>query len=452
MRNFVEKLLIVGFFVTFATGAQAGETREQYRQRVRQEIMNSGGEPTVEAPRIGDNARDLVDEYRITNLQEMENAKLKSATLAESPWSDFYWPTYAGGIANRYGDVNYNAALVWKDNEKYLLKMIGRGTEEELSPAEKYDLLVGDPYFTMSKRAAQAGAPYADNRGEVETWFGICHGWAPASFMLPRPKKAVKVRAADGREITFTPSDIKALASQLWANARVRNRFVGGRCEEKDPARDSENREINPKCFDSNPATWHLAVVNQIGVAKRSFVLDAQNNYEVWNHPVFSYVYSYKNPATGKDANTLQEAKAKVGSYQDPLRAHRAENAVSVVRVVMSVDYVSESQPTVAKEDNPGFDVHVNKNFVYDLELDETDNIVGGEWHSFIHPDFLWVPLADQKPRTEGDRWVVRGGESWDGAAPLPNTWREAAKISSRMDSPLALIVEALFQRANAQE
>lgn len=450
MRKIVRISGILSLIVTLASPAVAADSsREQFRNEVRRKIMESSQSIEAEAPRLGDQAKDLVDTYQITNLREMEQRNLLAAALKDSPWSDFYWPTYAGGIANRYGDSDYNAALVWKDNEKYLLKMLGRGTNFELSPAEKYDLLVGDPYFTLTRRSAQAGAPYADNRGEVETWFGICHGWAPASFMLKRPEKAVKVVGADGREITFTPSDIKALASQLWANARVRNRFVGGRCEEKDPQRDEDNREINPTCLDNNPATWHLAIVNQLGVAKRSFVMDAQNNYEVWNQPVFSYVYTYKNPATGKETSSLQEAKAAVGSFQDPLQEHRSPSAKSIVQIVMSVDYVSESQPSEALEDSPGYDVHVNKNLVYDLELDGSDEIVGGEWHSYTHPDFLWVPLADQKPKTEGDRWVFQGGEQWVANQPMPSTWREAAKISSRMDSPLAFVVEKLFELSN---
>ena len=43
---------------------------------------------------------------------------------------------------------------------------------------------------------------------------GICHGWAPAAFMVQRPTKMVEVLAADGKtKIKFYPSDIKALAN-----------------------------------------------------------------------------------------------------------------------------------------------------------------------------------------------------------------------------------------------
>ena len=41
---------------------------------------------------------------------------------------------------------------------------------------------------------------------------GICHGWAPAAYMLPRPRNTVRVRDFSGNhEITFYPSDIATL-------------------------------------------------------------------------------------------------------------------------------------------------------------------------------------------------------------------------------------------------
>jgi len=49
----------------------------------------------------------------------------------------------------------------------------------------------------------------------VETWMGICHGWAPASYMLARPRRTLSLKSPDGVLIRFFPSDVKALASLL---------------------------------------------------------------------------------------------------------------------------------------------------------------------------------------------------------------------------------------------
>src|SRR6185436_9002354 len=98
----------------------------------------------------------------------------------------------------------------------------------------------------------------------------------------------------DGKTpLLFYPSDLKGLASLLWATTDPPSRGVGGRCEDTNPKKDRNGRVISPACFDSNPGTWHLAVVNQIGVAKRSMVIDATYDFEVWNQPVYGYRYRY---------------------------------------------------------------------------------------------------------------------------------------------------------------
>ena len=43
------------------------------------------------------------------------------------------------------------------------------------------------------------GKQYWERYGSVETWMGICHGWAAASFMMDRPQKKVTLKAYDGK-------------------------------------------------------------------------------------------------------------------------------------------------------------------------------------------------------------------------------------------------------------
>lgn len=438
MRLGITFLFVTAFLCVAGEAPAAGLGRSEVRARI---LARHDGR----APLPNDRAADLVDRFEVDNLAEMERRKLESAKVPVSPWSGYYWPIYGGVIANRYGDPNYNAALIWSHNEAYLSRMIGRGTTEELSPAEKYDLLVGDADFTLTRRMIAAGRPFANAKGEVETWFGICHGWAPASFFLPRPERAVKARASDGRELVFTPSDLKALGSLLWANAPFPTRFVGGRCE----ARGGSGRsEVNNDCLDNNPATWHLAVVNQIGIAGKSLILDAEKNYEVWNQPAYSYRYFYVNPRTKKTVPTLREAKAEIGSFRDSRARYRAKEARSVVEIVMSFDYLVENTPSLSLSDSAADDAHMVVTYAYDLELDENDRIVGGEWHSLDHPDFLWVPSSDARPLSEGDLLLDRRRDRnvWTGREPVPADWRDAAIAGSHREQPLARIVERLFQ------
>ena len=441
---------LLALFLSFSAFAADPQI---YREQVRDWVVSHGNFLRfTSAPRRNDLPGGMVDELRFTSLADMEANKLMKATLAVPPWSGSYWPTYAGQIANRFGDANYGALMSWDSNKSYLEKMMGSGSDEQLSPAEKYDILVGDANFTLTKKMIQAGDLALGQDGKIPSWFGLCHGWAPASYMMPRPSHSVKVMADSGREISFSPSDLKALASLLWASSPGKTLFIGGRCEEKNPERDYLNREKNPDCLDTNPGTWHLAVVNQIGVAQRSFVLDVTAGYEVWNQPVLGYDYYYINPLTGKRSRKLQEAKVGIHNLrEDSLGAVRSRRAESLVKVVMNLKYIAENNPTLETEDSIGQDFFSSIELSYDLELDASDKIVGGEWLSPVHPDFLWTPAKGTIPSSVGDDWLSSAADAslWQAGRPLPAAWKAAALMSSASEQPLAKVVYHLFALAS---
>ena len=104
------------------------------------------------------------------------------------------------------------------------------------------------------------GENYYRTYGTVESWMGICHGWAPASYMERRPEHVVEALAADGQtKIRFFPSDLKALASLLSASGQFENRFIGSRCNDKNPPTDVNGRITDPACYGENSGTWHLS-------------------------------------------------------------------------------------------------------------------------------------------------------------------------------------------------
>ncbi len=434
-------LLVLVFLFSQAYGMDRETWREQWRAEW---VQNKFFGQTI-APGANDRAENLVDELRYRSLSEMEGADLKRASTRKQPWSDSYWPIYSGLIANRYADANYDAALNWALNERYLLAQLGRGPLEQLSPAEKYDLLVGDTNFTLTKQMIGEGRSYHERYGSVETWMGICHGWAPASYMEDRPARAKEVLAANGSKILFYPSDVKALTTLLWAKGNYPVRFIGGRCNDRSPRRGEGNRLENPDCLDSNPGTWHLAVVNQIGVSRRPFILDVNYDYEVWNQPVIGYQYNYADPKTGLKVEKLVEAMRPVDS-SDPRRKWRAPTAVTYVRIEMSVSYMLESGPSTALLDTLDDDVIGSAFFSYDLELDADGKIVGGEWLQTAHPDFLWTVPVGRRARAVGDLALDQAEDKshWSEAAAVPESWRTAALLSSPSGQPLARIVERL--------
>ncbi|MGK5083191.1 hypothetical protein WDW37_07775 [Bdellovibrionota bacterium FG-1] len=403
-----------------------------------------------------DLVEDLVDntDTLVRTLDQMETQNLKSAELAESPWSDSYWPIYLGTLGQRYADNQFPGNASWFLNQQYVINPVTSALSifqagdvtaiDSLSPSEKYDLLTGDSNQGLTQAMWSDGEGYYRENGSVENWMGICHGWAPASYSLPRPTRTVQVLAANGQtRLTFYPSDIKGLASLLWARTRTESRFIGGRCNEKDPQMDPNGRIISQDCFDTNPGTWHLTMINQIGVAKRSMVIDATYDYEVWNQPVYSYQYSYFNPQTGEPAETLSAAQVALNDFKDDkFKSYRSKNARTVVGIAMDLTYIEETNPSHAKTDSPKNDNPTTVRYMYDLELDTHGAIIGGEWYQNAHPDFIWTPGLGEKAKTPGDRFATG---KWEANEVLPETWRKAAAKTAKGGMPLAKIVEQLI-------
>jgi hypothetical protein len=412
-----------------------------------------GRAPCAEA----DRAELLVDRLEHRTLDAMQAADLTAAKLAESPWSDDYWALYLGVLGKRYADVRFPAGADWHENHDYIQRHPARdivarenaAAIDLLSPSEKYDILVGDTSMGLTRRMWAEGKYYYDSTGDVESWMGICHGWAPASYCLPRPRHAVDVLAADGRtHLRFYPSDIKGLATLLWANADTVSRFVGGRCNDKDPATDASGRLVSERCFDTNPGTFHLAVVNQLGVCRRSAVMDATYDYEVWNQPLHAYRYALFNPQTRRYTPNLAAAQVSRTDYtRDHFRGRRAQAAAAFVGIMMELTYVVETAPTHALEDSPAQDRLRMARYLYDLELDGSGQIIGGEWYTNKHPDFLWTPPPNTRARTPADA-LVSG--TWAAGTTVPEAWRRTAwrAADSASPSPLAAIVEALIARS----
>lgn len=412
-----------------------------------------------------DRAEDLIDlgSDLVKSLAEMDEKGLNRGELSVRPWSDDYWAIYKGVLAFRYADPNKKDDSDWAINTDYVRDnksdlLIESGFINLLSPAEKYDLLVGDKNETLTQSMLEEGRSYYENQGEVESWMGICHGWAPAAFMLDRPTSIVNVVAADGETmIPFYPSDIKALGSLLWAEVRTYTNFSGGRCNAKDPKRDEESgRIIDQDCFDTNPGTWHKSVVNQIGISDRSFVIDATYDYEVWNQPVYAYSYRYFNPQSYDSSyDDYQAVAVAVEDYtKDKFKSFRDSKAKSIVGVEMRLQYIAETHPTHREYDNKNYDYVTSVTYRYDLELNEKGEIIGGEWYSNKHPDFLWVPPQGTRALTRLDKLIeeaIEGGRKdlvWEKDAPVPAIWQQYIRDYSRQGQPLGLIVEGLIERS----
>lgn len=390
----------------------------------------------------------------IKKLQEMEDMNLSEGKIDIQPWSDNYWPIYRGITGARYANEQFNELYTWPESYDFIKKnpaieIFQKGDPasiDTLSPAEKYDLLLSTDQTPLTEQSWKEGSSYYNRDGKVEDWMGICHGWAPASYMSPRPKKKITVIAADGKTpINFYPSDIKALTSLIWAKVDTPTRFIGGRCNDENPQLDNLGRPILNDCLDTNPGTWHMSVVNKIGVKKRSFIMDATFDYEVWNQPVLAYSFSYFNLEDKKISKKWQEVVIPLAEYSnDRYKKYRSPAAKRVIGVNMEVTYLAENMPEHEETNNFETDHTITVLYTYDLELNDKGEIVGGEWYKNSHPDFLWTPESNAKPLTSHDYYLM-GEKKWDGKAPLKSSWTEMAKKSALRGRPLYKIVESLI-------
>lgn len=273
-------------------------------------------------------------------------------------WSDSYWPRNEGGISRRWQDLSGN--VKYKVLTEKVARRLSNSEISKLSPAEKFDLLQDDYSFSFTRKIKRQNPL---NRPE---WEGICHGWAVASIHHSQ-FQTMKLKSKSGKEITFASSDAAALISYYYARVGGgKVRFLGRRCWEN-----PGNTGI--KCTDMNAGAFHVVLTNLIR-EKKSFVMDLDPYKHVWNFPVLGY-----------DSRLMEERKPSKES---------APGTVREILVATKLSYVMETGP----EWSPPLRAVGVKDYWYWLELDASENIIGGSWSDANHPDFAWVSAPVKVP------------------------------------------------------
>lgn len=380
----------------------------------------------------------------VDTLSELDRPELSKAIAPTAAWhNDGEWSMAEGLIANRYRDEGYTGRLSWRDRREYLMRTNVRRVYEmkkgsdrneainRMSPAEKYDLLVGLLDDGLTTALIKEVSRFSD-AGRLYDWLGICEGIAAASVSVPKPTETVEMIAFDGvTKVRFSAVDIQGLAAFLWSEYTTRIGVVGARCE--------GGNENDPACFDTNPGTFHVGMLNIVGLRKQPLMGDFSNDSEVWNYPVQSYKLRYFNPQNRSFYDSAVKASIPMQNYKDDrFKSKRSPKAVRVVGVQMSFGI------STANNDG-GSDFEVT----YDLEIDSNGVIIGGEWDSGDHPDFLWAIPPGFKPSTVGDQLLPQGA-TLDRTASAE--WTSAAKIGAARIQPLALVINRLVELSAKQQ
>lgn len=371
--------------------------------------------PTLAGEASGRIGEFIGDGQFTTQVFELATKSGLKGASKEQPWSGSYWPLHSGSIANPYNENNgawinntFRKLKSVKANakhfEKRLVEIRQKWKElppemiDEMAPSEKYDLFLGDYDFTLTRSIWISLFEQYDRIGKLALWEGSCHGWATSSSYVGRPKNLIRVMSLDGRYlIPFYPDDIKALATLLWANSLIQDHTIvlGQRCNSRNPEFDESNGKVlSETCQGVNPADMHVSLLELMGARKQTYIVNRENNTQVWNQPIVSYEMKYFNLSNGKEGN-LQDVILARQQYADPFRAYRSGRATSVVGVDLVLKYASERNPTHRKTDKPENDKIKKLHFRYDLELDGDNKIIGGEWIS-----------SDDSPQDEDDTGV----------------------------------------------
>jgi hypothetical protein len=445
-------------FINYDEVEKTFEERNSVRQKIK--LSNPEFKPWVIVDSTTDNPASLVDGGNVvTRILDLDSAGLAKSVLPKerSPWGDSYWPMHKGLIANRYADPGFPRSKVWVENYSYVMSRPAQGVFasgnsraiNNLSPAEKYDLLVGDHNMTLTRYAWSEGKKYNDHYGTVWSWMGICHGWSAAAHMLaPNITEPVSLKTPSGRRITFYHGDVKALNSMLWASASPPARFLGGRCKVTRPQKNKFGRIIDPICWDNNPATYHLALVNQVGRNKRSFVMDTTYDIQVWNFSIAGYNSVYFNPQTLRPTTNINQAIIPIEKYSlDKFKEFRSSEARYVVGVAMDVTYIAAMNP---RHSAPKDTVTKTYRYFYDLELNSSHNIIGGEWYTNSHPDFIWTFDPESQATARGELDI--DPMEWNLSESIPSYWTPIAKRASAVGIPLASVIKRIVQAVPSTE
>lgn len=316
-----------------------------------------------------------------------------------TPWPDDYWAYYRDSVNYRWrGHQNlspaelYDAAFNnWTMPNGFMDLQPQTGNRNDWD-AEYYQQ-IGPLASDVHRRRGNIDATNGrddDGDGEIdetddydgiETWWGVCHAWAPAAVMEPEAQEAV---THNGQ--TFTASDIKAL--MMIAYDATPAFMLGGRCNARELDRNEEGRVTAEECRDVNAGAFHVVVTNMLGIHHRSFVEDRTTNYEVWNQPLRSYeITSLRDGLSASEAMSILGESGNTYAYNS--------QAVSFAEVRMRLRYITESSPSVGPRLDEIDRFTRSDYYHYILELDAGGEIIGGVWtdeSQLSHPDFLWLP------------------------------------------------------------
>jgi len=325
--------------------------------------------------------RNAGQSVRSTGLYQKYNHGKKDYSFPDekAPWGANYYPMEDNGIANRWQIGSEKKEGLSGDTLNDILTPIRAKDLTEsgialLSPSEKLDLYLGNYDFKITKRELRSRGPL--RKPTPENWEGFCNGVRIAGVLAPEPIKPIVVENADGMQIEFQPSDLKALAGAAHFYVEVYNQ-IGS------PTRSGENKNL------PNAGVFDIALRTMLGANERGFVIDVHKGSEIWNETVMGYERS------------MSEVELVTASESAKFNGASQKVTVSLIYRALGEFHIKGSNGYTRNRTVRESNVF---RATYNLYLDKSDRIVDGDWVSGRFPDFAWFGFGagDQKHSRRG--------------------------------------------------
>jgi hypothetical protein len=357
---------------------------------------------------------DLPDGKLVTRLSDLRALGLFDKTLTprgQATWSSSFFPTWFGGEGGRWADGA--PRLAWRTlfgfsapTEPQARAWLGSANAGDaaaaqrlftLAPTEKLDLAQGRFDFPATN---QSLARTHNAKPKPRYWSGRCNGIAAASLNEPEPFRVVDVIAKDGSHVRFHPNDIKSFLALAYDQPQTMT-IIGEVC--------TTVSFDAPATCSMNPAVLVLAVLNRIGIARQSFLIDAL-------------------PTVAKQYYAVASARVHAGEPRDvhgvTMDAGVAARAVSLVDVDIELTLSSTTLPYARANvlDPAGADgtryervglVPVVMKYSATLALDASTELVGGVWTGEPPDGPDDVLIVSGGPVLVGDRLANADQISW---------------------------------------
>lgn len=207
--------------------------------------------------------------------------------------------------------------------------------------------------------------PFADRSS------GICHGTAAAMIALEEPL-AAEARNPDGIRVPFTATDIKALIGLAYASTRLHTAMLGRGCRgAPDGVPDVAG------CLDVNAGAFHVALANLIGRQGQPFIAEIDPVAAVWNYPVQGY-------ASEVIEESAPARRSAPGSTRR-LRIRTTLDFADIAHIPGDGDHRPSPARASTRSAAPPYRID------YWLDVDASGRILGGDWLTDTHPDYLWL-------------------------------------------------------------